>query len=48
MKFWENCKKILKEFKRNWEEILNDFRKIMETLLGNLKYFEIDVITKKF
>ncbi len=33
MKFWKNCKKILKKFKGNREEILNDSRKIMKTLL---------------
>ncbi len=34
MTFWENCKKILKKFKRNRGENFKDAMKIIETLLG--------------
>ncbi len=34
MKFWENWKKILKKFKRNWEENLNWFLEKNGNIIG--------------
>ncbi len=34
MKFWKNCKKILKKFKRNWEENFKWFQENFGNIIG--------------
>ncbi len=34
MKFWENCEKFLKKFKRNWQENFNWFQENDGNIIG--------------